>query len=85
MKFNVVLTLVEMTALAIVIVIGFVAMAKGDGDLSRIVVFSSGSDDKGLFLAVTVATAIAFFAMVGFEDSVNMVEETKDPQRSSRR
>ena len=41
--------------------------------------------DRGLFLAVTVATAIAFFAMVGFEDSVNMVEETKDPSRSSRR
>ena len=37
--------------------------------------------DRGLFLAVTVATAIAFFAMVGFEDSVNMVEETKDPER----
>ncbi len=32
-----------------------------------------------MFLAVTVATAIAFFAMVGFEDSVNMVEEVHDP------
>jgi amino acid transporter len=28
-----------------------------------------------------VATAIAFFAMVGFEDSVNMVEETHEPER----
>src|SRR4051795_11245367 len=79
-KFNVVLTLVEMAALVIVIVIGFVVMAQGDADLGRIVVFKSGSE-RGLFLAVTVATAIAFFAMVGFEDSVNMVEETKDPQR----
>ncbi len=77
-KFNVVLTLVEMTALAIVIVIGFVAVTSGDGDLSRITVFES-PDDKGLFMAVTIATAIAFFSMVGFEDSVNMVEETKDP------
>ena len=40
---------------------------------------------RGMFAAVTVATAIAFFAMVGFEDSVNMVEETKDPSGSSRR
>ncbi len=30
-------------------------------------------------MAVTIATAIAFFSMVGFEDSVNMVEETQDP------
>ena len=77
-KFNVVLTLIEMSALVIVIVIGFVVMAQGDADMGRIVVFKSGSE-RGLFLAVTVATAIAFFAMVGFEDSVNMVEETKDP------
>ena len=77
-KFNVVLTLIEMAALAIVVVIGFVVMAKGDADMGRVVVFESGSE-RGLFLAVTVATAIAFFAMVGFEDSVNMVEETQDP------
>src|SRR3954449_5399243 len=79
-KFNVVLTVIEMSALVIVIAIGFWVMAKGDADLGRVVVFDSQSD-RGLFLAVTVATAIAFFAMVGFEDSVNMVEETRDPQR----
>jgi APA family basic amino acid/polyamine antiporter len=79
-KFNVVLTLVEMTALAIVIGIGFFVIAKGDGDLGRVTTFESGGD-RGIFLAVTVATAIAFFAMVGFEDSVNMVEETQDPLR----
>jgi amino acid transporter len=49
--------------------------------MSRLVVFDSASD-RGAFLAVTVATAIAFFAMVGFEDSVNMVEETHDPERN---
>ena len=79
-KFNVVLTLIEMLALAIVIGIGIYVIGKGDGDLSRVSVFES-SEDKGLFMAVTVATAIAFFAMVGFEDSVNMVEETKEPER----
>jgi APA family basic amino acid/polyamine antiporter len=79
-KFNVVLTLIEMAALVIVIAIGFYVMAKGDADMGRIVVFSSGSD-RGLFLAVTVATAIAFFAMVGFEDSVNMVEEVHNPKQ----
>jgi amino acid transporter len=79
-KFNVILTMIEMAALAIVIAIGIWVIGKGDGDLERITVFES-PDDKGLFMAVTVATAIAFFSMVGFEDSVNMVEETKDPER----
>jgi amino acid transporter len=79
-KFNVVLTLVEMLALAIVIAIGMWVMASGDGDLSHVVDFET-ADGTGVFLAVATATAVAFFSMVGFEDSVNMVEETKDPER----
>jgi APA family basic amino acid/polyamine antiporter len=79
-KFNVVLTLVEVLALAIVIGVGFYVMASGDGDIGRITVFEN-PEEKGMFLAVTAATSIAFFAMVGFEDSVNMVEETRDPER----
>ncbi len=79
-KFNVILTLVEVAALTIVIGVGFYVMAQGDGDFSRVTTFTD-SGDKGLFLAVTAATSIAFFAMVGFEDSVNMVEETKEPAK----
>jgi basic amino acid/polyamine antiporter, APA family len=79
-KFNVVLTLVEVTALAIVIAIGFYVMATQGANLGQVVVFEN-SADRGIFAAVTVATAIAFFAMVGFEDSVNMVEETREPER----
>ena len=79
-KFNVVLTLVEISALAIVVLIGFYAMASKGVDLGQVVVFDN-STDRGMFAAVTVATAIAFFSMVGFEDSVNMVEETHEPER----
>jgi APA family basic amino acid/polyamine antiporter len=79
-KFNVILTLVEVAALTIVIGVGFYAMTAGDGDLSRITVFES-PEGKGMFLAVTAATSVAFFAMVGFEDSVNMVEETENPEK----
>ena len=79
-RFNVILTMVEVVALAIVIGVGFFVIAQGDGDFGRVTTFED-SGDKGLFLAVTAATSIAFFAMVGFEDSVNMVEETKDPER----
>ncbi len=79
-KFNVVLTIVEMIALAIVVGIGIAVVASGEADLGAITAFRS-PDDKGLFMAVTVATAIAFFAMVGFEDSVNMAEEVQEPER----
>ncbi len=79
-KFNVVLTIVEMTALCIVIGVGFYVMAQGTGNPGEIFVFND-YQDKGLFLAVTAATSIAFFAMVGFEDSVNMVEETQNPEK----
>ena len=79
-KFNVVLTLVEMSALAIVIGIGFYAMSQGQAEASRVTDFQAG-EGTGAFTAIAIATAVAFFAMVGFEDSVNMVEETEDPQR----
>ncbi len=77
--FNVVLTLIELTGLLLVIVVGFFALGSGTADFSRVVVFET-AEDKSVFLAITGATALAFFSMVGFEDSVNMVEETKDPR-----
>jgi len=79
-KANIVLTLVELSGLLLVIMVGFWAIFGGQGDLSRTVVFQSPGD-KSAFFAVTAATSLAFFAMVGFEDSVNMAEETKDPVR----
>ncbi len=81
-KLNVVLTIVEITGLAMVILVGVWAFTGGgaDVDFARVVAFDTPSD-KGTFLAVTTATSLAFFAMVGFEDSVNMAEETKDPVR----
>ncbi|MCW2747408.1 MAG: amino acid permease [Nocardioidaceae bacterium] len=77
---NVVLTLVELSGLLMVIFIGFYAIAGGKADWSAVVAFDTPGD-KNVFLAVTAATSLAFFAMVGFEDSVNMAEETKDPSR----
>ena len=79
-KANVVLTCVELTGLLIVIGIGAWALVGGDGDTSRLTDFKV-PEGESPFSAVTAATALAFFAMVGFEDSVNMAEETKDPVR----
>ncbi|QKE86062.1 APC family permease [Arthrobacter sp. NEB 688] len=80
-KANIVLTCVELSGLLLVIMVGFYAVFAGRTDFSRTVVFDSPGD-KNAFLAVTAATSLAFFAMVGFEDSVNMAEETKDPVRN---
>lgn len=79
-RFNVVLTSVVVLALGVIIAIGFWAMAT-DGDVGRVVVFESPGE-KNVFAAITIATTVAFFAMVGFEDSVNMVEEVEDPGRT---
>jgi amino acid transporter len=80
-KANVVLTLVELTGLLIIIFIGLWAIGAGQGDVSRAFEFKT-PDGGGLFWPVIAATTLAFFAMVGFEDSVNMAEETKDPTRN---
>jgi len=82
-KTNVVLTLIELSGLLLVIFVGLWAVAgfsDAEVDFSRITIFESG-EGKSAFVAVTAATALAFFAMVGFEDSVNMAEETKEPSR----
>ena len=79
-KANVVLTCIELTGLLIVIVIGLWAIGAGEGDVSRITEFRTGPD-RGAFWAVIGATTLAFFAMVGFEDSVNMAEETHNPSK----
>lgn len=81
-KLNVGLTIIEITGLVLVILVGLWAFTGGgaDVDFSRVVAFET-PEQKNTFLAVTTATSLAFFAMVGFEDSVNMAEETKDPVR----
>jgi len=79
-KLNVGLTIIEISGLLLVIMVGLWAFTGGgaDVDFSRVVAFDTASD-KNTFMAITAATSLAFFAMVGFEDSVNMAEETKDP------
>jgi len=79
-KTNVVLTLVELSGLLLVIVLGLYAISEGKADFSRVVAFET-PENKSVFVAITSATALAFFAMVGFEDSVNMAEETHSPHR----
>jgi APA family basic amino acid/polyamine antiporter len=79
-KANVVLTCIELTGLLVIIVIGLWAISAGQGDVSRVITFEPAGD-RGIFWSVIAATTLAFFAMVGFEDSVNMAEECKNPSK----
>ncbi len=79
LKANLVLTCIELSGLLIIIVIGVYAVGSGRGDPSRLTQIDTA--DSGVLLAITSATALAFFALVGFEDSVNMAEECKEPAK----
>jgi APA family basic amino acid/polyamine antiporter len=77
-KVNVAMTSVELAGLLIVIVIGIFALSQGIGDASNAFEFNEGADP---FALIVSGAGLAFFAIVGFEDSVNLVEETENPQR----
>jgi basic amino acid/polyamine antiporter, APA family len=76
-KLNVGFTLVELTGLLIIVVIGVVALTDGSGDIGQAFEFKSGGSPVGLALA---GAALAFYALIGFEDSVNVAEETQNPR-----
>jgi amino acid transporter len=78
-KINVGFTLVEMGGLLLIVIVALVAVAGGDAEPSRAFEFKQG----GSHLAAALAgAAIAFYALIGFEDSVNVAEETQDPPRT---
>ncbi|WP_336321307.1 APC family permease [Streptomyces lavendofoliae] len=81
-KTNVVLTAVELTGLAVILAIGAWAVLTGGGEPSRLGEFQADGTGYALLTSVLGATALGFFAFVGFEDSVNMAEETRDPVRT---
>ncbi|MFC8595727.1 APC family permease [Streptomyces atroolivaceus] len=81
-KANVVLTLVELSGLLVILSIGAYAVLTGDGEPSRLTDLQTGGTGYALITGVLGATALGFFAFVGFEDSVNMAEETQNPART---
>jgi basic amino acid/polyamine antiporter, APA family len=78
-RVNVVLTVIELLGLLLVVVIGVAAIADGAGDAGRALEFEEG---EAVPLAIMGGAGLAFFALIGFEDSVNVAEETRDPRRA---
>jgi basic amino acid/polyamine antiporter, APA family len=78
-KTNLVLTLIELSGLLLIILIGAIALFGGTAEPARPFEFST---DAAVPLAVLTGASVAFYALIGFEDSVNVVEETENPSRT---
>ena len=78
-KVNLVLTIVEVSGLVIVIVVGLLGIFRGEGEPARTLELTA---PDGAVIGVITATALGFYALIGFEDSVNLAEECKEPART---
>ena len=77
-RLNLVFTCIEIFGLLLIVVIGAVALGSGTGDPSRAFEFKEGTS---LLPAILGGTVLAFYALIGFDDAVNVAEEVRDPSR----
>jgi APA family basic amino acid/polyamine antiporter len=75
---NVVMTVVEVSGLVLVVVLGAVVLGRGDGDAGRVLEFPPG---VSVASGVLAAALIAYYSFVGFETSANVAEEVRDVRR----
>ncbi len=78
-RINALLTLVEVGGLLLIVVIGFAALGDAGSDFGRNVEFKEGVTP---FFAILSGAGLAFYALIGFEDSVNIAEEVREPSRN---
>lgn len=77
---NRVATIIEVGGLLLIVALGVVLFARGDGDVARLT--QLGTPENGPLAAVLAGAVLAFYSYAGFETSVNVAEETRDPARS---
>ena len=79
-RLNLVLTSIELVGLLLVVLAGLAAIVDGGAtvDPGRALEFKHG---EPLLAALMGGAGLAFYALIGFEDSVNMAEEARDPAR----
>ncbi|MEU6459909.1 APC family permease [Streptomyces sp. NPDC047065] len=77
---NVVATLIEVGGLLVIVVLGGWLLFRGEGDPSRLA--QLGTPKEGAASAVLSGSVLAFYSFVGFETSVNVAEETRNPRRA---
>ncbi|WP_206155756.1 APC family permease [Cellulomonas taurus] len=78
LRANVVMTVVEVSGLVLVVVLGAIVLGRGEGDLSRLTDLPA---DTSWGMAALGGALIAFYSFVGFETSANLAEEVTDVRR----
>jgi amino acid transporter len=79
-KVNIVITCIELSGLLFIVGVGAVVLGSGDGDLSR--AFEFEGTGFGVVTGLLAGAGTAFYAFLGFEDAVNLAEETREPSRT---
>ncbi len=74
-----VFTIIEVGALIVIIVMGFTS---GSVDLSEMPDLIPSFSDGHIWAGIVNAGMLAVFAFIGFEDMVNVSEETKNPTKT---
>lgn len=80
MGVNAVATVIEVSGLLLILVLGIVVIARGGADLGNLT--RLGTPEHGPVGAVLAASVLAFYSYVGFETSVSLAEEARSPSRS---
>ncbi len=78
LRANVVMTVVEVSGLVLVVVLGAIVLGRGEGDLTRLTDLPA---DTSWPMAALGGALIAFYSFVGFETSANLAEEVTDVRR----
>ncbi|PSL39174.1 amino acid/polyamine/organocation transporter (APC superfamily) [Labedella gwakjiensis] len=77
---NLIMTIIEISGLAIVLVVGIIHVSQGAADFGVLVQFDTGETFP--IFAIVAGVALAFFAMTGFENAANVAEETVNPSKT---
>lgn len=80
-RINAVLTVISLVGLVLIVLIGIVAILFGQADFSRPFSFEAPAGGEGAGLVLLGGAVAAFYALIGFEDSANVAEETRDASR----
>lgn len=79
-RINVAITLIELAGLLFIIAIGAYVLGSGDGNPAQAMDFKG--DGFAVATGLLAGAGTAFYAFIGFEDSVNLAEETREPSRA---
>ena len=78
-KLNAAFTSIEIFGLLLIVLIGIVTLATGTGNPGRALEFREGAGN--IPLLILAGAALSFYALIGFDDSVNVAEEVRHPSR----